>query len=82
MCVFCQRINRVERNWTCEAFPDGIPDPISFHYIDHREPFEGDQGLRFIPVDDLSKKLVDEFYNELPEGGMPIPTVEGMTGID
>lgn len=30
----------------CTAFPDGIPDQILGGF-DHREPFKGDQGIRF-----------------------------------
>lgn len=77
MCVFCDRINE-DPPFTCEAFPQGIPDPIVFHYVDHRQPYTGDRGLRFVPKNDSVKKMVDDFYDQLPEGGMPIPTVDDM----
>ena len=32
---------------SCEAFPSGIPDEINRVGFDHREPYEGDGGIRF-----------------------------------
>jgi hypothetical protein len=31
----------------CEAFPDLIPDQIYWHGFDHRNPYPGDNGVRF-----------------------------------
>jgi len=43
-CSFC-------RHWlgrkTCAAFPDGVPAAILDNEHDHREPFAGDNGIRF-----------------------------------
>lgn len=51
-CWLCKHYDRdsddVER---CAAFLDGIPAGILDNTIDHREPVDGDGGLRFTPVD-------------------------------
>jgi hypothetical protein len=31
----------------CAAFPGGIPTPILLLEADHREPYPGDNGIRF-----------------------------------
>lgn len=33
----------------CEAFPEGIPDAVMQMRVDHRNPIQGDQGLRWEP---------------------------------
>lgn len=33
----------------CAAFPDGVPDEIVRLGFDHRNPYEGDNGIRFTP---------------------------------
>lgn len=30
-----------------ECFPAGIPDRVYFNSVDHRQPVEGDHGIRF-----------------------------------
>ncbi len=36
---------------TCNAFPEGIPMVILLGKIKHENPFEGDNGLRWVPKD-------------------------------
>ncbi|MEO3826949.1 hypothetical protein [Actinomadura sp. B10D3] len=31
----------------CDAFPEGVPNEIYRNGFDHRNPFEGDRGIRF-----------------------------------
>ncbi len=45
MCMFCRHL--VEGTTKCAAFPGGIPDAIFYGAHDHREPYEGDSGIRF-----------------------------------
>ena len=48
-CPFC--IHAGQDGRTCAAFPDGIPMDIIGGQADHTEPFEGDNGIRFEPID-------------------------------
>ncbi len=43
-CVTCRHF-RTEGD--CKAFPDGIPYAIRSNLHDHRQPYEGDQGVRW-----------------------------------
>lgn len=47
-CLDCRRF-RNDGDWTCTAFPEGIPDAIVTNQHDHREPYDGDDGLLFSP---------------------------------
>ena len=40
----------------CDAFPEGIPDVIMTGMFDHRQPFEGDHGIRYEPDPALEHK--------------------------
>lgn len=35
---------------TCKAYPNGIPLDIFAGGFDHRQPFAGDNGIRFTPI--------------------------------
>lgn len=37
----------------CAAFPSSIPETIITGQHDHTEPYPGDRGIRFEPVDEL-----------------------------
>lgn len=48
-CVLCRHKND---DATCTAFPKGIPLPILNAEHDHRQPYPGDNGIQFEPIDD------------------------------
>lgn len=53
ICLGCARFRKQDGNkFTCDAYPGGIPQEIISSQVDHREVFEGDHGLQFLPVDD------------------------------
>ncbi len=47
-CISCRHYTGV---LTCEAFPDGIPSEIVTCDFIHTEPYPGDHGIQFEPVD-------------------------------
>jgi 8-oxo-dGTP pyrophosphatase MutT (NUDIX family) len=52
LCYACARYRGVEpdRGFVCEAYPEGVPVEILASLWNHREPQEGDHGLRFEPM--------------------------------
>lgn len=38
---------RLTRGPFCAAFPDGIPDRVFGNEVDHRQPVDGDHGVRW-----------------------------------
>ena len=50
-CLECRHYKSEEKGMVCAAFPKGIPDEILWGEHDHREPYEGDNGIRFEPVE-------------------------------
>jgi hypothetical protein len=49
-CPVCKHLDMSKEYLACDAFPDGIPEKILTGDIDHREPYKGDNGIRFEPV--------------------------------
>lgn len=62
LCSACQRFRPGFDGATCSAFPDGIPDAILVGGYDHRNPFPGDGGARF--VRDPDKALPSGFEED------------------
>jgi hypothetical protein len=44
-CAYCKRLIGLQR---CEAYMSGIPDAIWNNEVDHTQPYEDDEGLRFV----------------------------------
>ena len=47
-CIECKRY---EGQAECEAYPDGIPEAIITGDHDHTEPYPGDHGIQFEPME-------------------------------
>ena len=52
-CIFCIHYRRGGL-FTCTAFPGGIPEPILEGKADHRYPYPGDHGVRFLRAPDVN----------------------------
>lgn len=48
-CATCKHM--IPFSLKCKAFPNGLPEAIRQGRWDHREPFEGDNGILYEPVD-------------------------------
>lgn len=51
-CITCKHLDRTATRLVCPAFPDGVPDPIARGQVGHREPYEGDNGIRYEIADE------------------------------
>ena len=51
-CLICKHFHfdDNEKN-ACDAFPEGIPIAILHSDVMHTEPYEGDHGIQFEPVE-------------------------------
>jgi hypothetical protein len=68
LCAGCKPSNR-DGSWDfrCAAFPDGIPEAITMSEADHREPFEGDRGIRFETIDDQATAYAEPLFTPLSD---------------
>lgn len=76
-CLHCRHLTVPNDRFTCPAFPDGIPDEISYNECDNRDPYQGDQGIRWEPATDYDREhWVGELCYE-GEDGVLTPSRKG-----
>ncbi|MBF83491.1 MAG: hypothetical protein CL489_03340 [Acidobacteria bacterium] len=76
ICRFCkywkEGIDHPQGLQTCEAFPEGIPDPIFTGKQMHFEPIRGDRGIVFAPDEDVTPEMIQDYIGfsqgTAPEG--------------
>lgn len=57
----------------CDAYPDGIPEPILFSAVDHRQAYAGDHGIQFNPEDDAGAAYAERVFAPLVEEPDEVP---------
>lgn len=55
ICLRCKHFIEDEDLFRCAAFEDGIPFAISSSEHDHTEPYPGDNGIQFEPIDEAQE---------------------------
>lgn len=74
LCLYCSRLSDTTDDILhCTAFPDGIPDAIVNNQADHRQPYPGDNGLRFRAIDRRARQDADELVISPPTRRGPPP---------
>jgi hypothetical protein len=49
----CWKCRHFREDITCKPFPQGIPWQILTSKADHHQPYPGDQGIRFEPLEEV-----------------------------
>jgi len=63
LCMSCLHIRK---DYTCDAFPEGIPDIIVLGHR-HETPVDGDRGIQFEQrPDDSPLPEFDDLWDEIP----------------
>lgn len=52
VCIDCKHYINEKGEPKCAAFPEGIPEDIWMGEVDHSEPYEGDNGIQFEPIEE------------------------------
>ncbi len=52
VCLDCRHFVDEKGPLKCAAFPEGIPEEILNGEVDHHEPYEGDHGIQYEPIED------------------------------
>lgn len=67
-CAFCKHLRKAthEEPLTCDAFPEGIPEPIATTKVEHVEPYPGDNGIRFEPLPEYAYFFDDADLSKMP----------------
>lgn len=59
LCSHCHVETPVPTGWSCDAYPEGIPEDLVSGVVDHRQPADGDRGIRWEPLMDGDKHPSD-----------------------
>jgi len=51
----CNSCIHYQGPFSCDAFPEEIPDDIFTGLFDHTKPYPGDNGIRWEPIDEQAK---------------------------
>jgi len=66
ICMWCTHLRQDKTDWppACDAYPHGIPEPIMDSDVDHRQPYDGDGGIQFEPVDAAAADYAELLFRE------------------
>ncbi len=51
-CIYCRHLDQDAAEWVCKAYPNGIPQQILEGEANHVQPYPGDNGIQFEPIDE------------------------------